>query len=231
MSAPRPLDADALYTRCDVEQLSFETTSDLDELHAGLGQQRATEAIRFGIGMPDHGYGLYALGEPGAGRRSLVEHFMRERAADQDTPPDWVYVNNFSENHKPVAIRLPAGRGAELRADMRQLMEDLQAALPAAFESEDYRARRKELEQKLQEEQEAMAYEYRLERERSEAERKRIQAEGEARANEIINESLTPELLKMRGIEATLQLSESENSKVVVIGGGESGLPLILGNQ
>jgi len=155
MSAPRPLDADALYMRCDVEQLSFETTSDLDELHAGLGQQRATEAIRFGIGMPDHGYGLYALGEPGAGRRSLVEHFMRERAADQDTPPDWVYVNNFTENHKPVAIRLPAGRGAELRADMRQLMEDLQAALPAAFESEDYRARRKELEQKLQEEQES----------------------------------------------------------------------------
>jgi regulator of protease activity HflC (stomatin/prohibitin superfamily) len=87
------------------------------------------------------------------------------------------------------------------------------------------------IEMKLQEEQEALAYEYRLQRESSEAERKKIQAEGEARANEIINESLTPELLRMRGIEATLQLSESKNSKVVVIGGGESGLPLILGNQ
>ncbi len=87
------------------------------------------------------------------------------------------------------------------------------------------------IEKKLQQEQEAMAYEYRLERERSEAERKEIEAEGEARANRIISESLTPELLKMRGIEATIQLSESQNSKVVVIGGGESGLPLILGNQ
>jgi len=87
------------------------------------------------------------------------------------------------------------------------------------------------IEKKLQQEQEALAYEYRLQREKSEAERKRIQAEGEARANQIISESLTPELLRMRGIEATIQLSESQNSKVVVIGGGESGLPLILGNQ
>jgi len=87
------------------------------------------------------------------------------------------------------------------------------------------------IEKKLKEEQEALAYEYRLERERSEAERKQIQAEGEARANQIISESLTPELLKMRGIEATLKLSESQNSKVVVIGSGDSGLPVILGNQ
>ena len=87
------------------------------------------------------------------------------------------------------------------------------------------------IEKKLKEEQEALAYEYRLERERSEAERKEIQAEGEARANQIISESLTPELLKMRGIEATLKLSESQNSKVVVIGSGDSGLPVILGNQ
>jgi len=87
------------------------------------------------------------------------------------------------------------------------------------------------IEKKLQQEQEALAYEYRLQREQSEAERKKIQAEGEARANRIINQSLTPELLKMRGIEATLKLAESQNSKIVVIGGGESGLPLILGNQ
>ncbi|MFP4047500.1 MAG: prohibitin family protein [Bacteroidales bacterium] len=87
------------------------------------------------------------------------------------------------------------------------------------------------IERKLKEEQEALAYEYRLERERSEAERKEIQAEGEARANRIINESLTPELLKMRGIEATLKLSESENAKVVVIGSGDDGLPVILGGD
>ena len=87
------------------------------------------------------------------------------------------------------------------------------------------------IENKLQQEQEALAYQYRLEREKSEAERKRIEANGEANANKIINSSLTPALLKMRGIEATTKLSESPNSKVIVIGSGKDGLPLILGGN
>ena len=87
------------------------------------------------------------------------------------------------------------------------------------------------IESKLQQEQEALAYQYRLDKEKSEAERKRIAAEGEARANDIINSSLTSQLLKMRGIEATLKLSESENAKVVVIGSGSEGMPLILGGN
>ena len=88
-----------------------------------------------------------------------------------------------------------------------------------------------EFENKLQQEQEALAYQYRLEREKSEAERKRIEANGEANANRIINSSLTPALLKMRGIEATTKLAESPNSKVIVIGSGKDGLPLILGGN
>ena len=87
------------------------------------------------------------------------------------------------------------------------------------------------IENKLQQEQEALAYQYRLEREKSEAERKRIEANGEANANRIINSSLTPALLKMRGIEATTKLAESPNSKVIVIGSGKDGLPLILGGN
>lgn len=84
------------------------------------------------------------------------------------------------------------------------------------------------IENKLEQEQEALAYEFRLDREKSEAERKRIAAEGEAAANKIINSSLTDELLKMRGIEATMNIANSPNSKVIVIGGADGGLPLIL---
>jgi len=87
------------------------------------------------------------------------------------------------------------------------------------------------IERKLQQEQEALAYEFRLDKEKSEAERKRIAAEGEARANQIINSSLTNALLKMRGIEATTRLASSSNSKVIVIGSGKKGLPLILGKN
>ncbi len=84
------------------------------------------------------------------------------------------------------------------------------------------------IENKLKQEQEALAYQFRLNKEQSEAERKRIAAEGEATANKIINSSLTPELLQMRGIEATMEISNSPNAKVIVIGGGGNGLPLIL---
>jgi len=87
------------------------------------------------------------------------------------------------------------------------------------------------IENKLQQEQEALAYQFRLDKEKSEAERKRIAAEGESRANNIINNSLTDKLLKMRGIEATLELSKSPNSKIIVIGSGKDGMPLILGNN
>ncbi len=87
------------------------------------------------------------------------------------------------------------------------------------------------IESKLSQEQESLAYEFRLTKEQSEAERKRIAAEGESAANKIINNSLTPSLLKMRGIEATLELSKSPNSKVIVIGSGKDGMPLILGNN
>ncbi len=87
------------------------------------------------------------------------------------------------------------------------------------------------IELKLQQEQEALAYQFRLDREKSEAERKRIEAEGIAKFNNIINASLTDKILTQRGIEATLELAKSPNSKVVVVGSGEDGLPLILGNN
>ena len=87
------------------------------------------------------------------------------------------------------------------------------------------------IENKLQQEQDALAYQNRREREKSEAERIRIEAQGRADANRIINNSLTPNLLRMRGIEATSKLAESPNSKVVVVGSGKDGLPIILGNN
>ena len=88
------------------------------------------------------------------------------------------------------------------------------------------------IERKLTQEQEALEYVFRLEKARQEAEKLRIDAEGKANANRILNSSLTSNILRDKGIEATLKLAESPNSKVVVVGSGENGgLPLILGNQ
>ena len=87
------------------------------------------------------------------------------------------------------------------------------------------------IEQKLQEEQLSFQYEFKLDRERKEAERKIIEAQAKAESNRILNASLTSNILKDKGIEATLELAKSTNSKVVVVGSPENGgLPLILGN-
>ena len=87
------------------------------------------------------------------------------------------------------------------------------------------------IERKLKEEQSALEYEFRLERERKEAERKIIEAEAYAKANKIISASLTDRILQDKGIDATIQLAESPNSKVIIVGCGDNGLPLILGNN
>ncbi len=87
------------------------------------------------------------------------------------------------------------------------------------------------IERKLGQEQESLEYEFRLTKATKEAERQRIDAEGKAAANKILSASLTDKILKEKGIEATLELAKSNNSKVVVIGSGSDGMPLILGNQ
>ncbi|HQU40091.1 MAG TPA: prohibitin family protein [Chitinophagales bacterium] len=86
------------------------------------------------------------------------------------------------------------------------------------------------IENKLTQEQASLEYEFRLEREQKEAERIRIQAEGKAEANKILNASLTENILKEKGIQATLELASSPNSKVVVIGNSD-GLPIILNDK
>jgi regulator of protease activity HflC (stomatin/prohibitin superfamily) len=87
------------------------------------------------------------------------------------------------------------------------------------------------IERKLRQEQESLEYEFRLEKAEKEAERQRIEAEGKARANSILSASLTDKILQEKGIQATVELSKSSNTKVIVVGSGENGLPLILGNN
>lgn len=87
------------------------------------------------------------------------------------------------------------------------------------------------IEKKLKQEQAALEYEFRIEQAEQEAERQRIEAEGKAAANNIVSRSLTEPILREKGILATIKLAESPNAKVVVVGAGKDGLPLILGNN
>ncbi len=149
-----PLSPDALRERFDPSSLDFDTTDDLPAETQVVGQERAVEALEFGMNIESAGHNVFALGPAGTGRRELVQHLLNDEAADDETPPDWCYVNNFDDERKPQALSLPAGRGSELKEDMDQLIEDLQTALPATFESEEYQARREMIREEVREDQE-----------------------------------------------------------------------------
>lgn len=153
--APQALPSQALYRRCDPAQLPFATTDDLDPLDEPLGQDRAVAAVRFAIGMSQPGYNLFALGPEGTGKITLVRQFLEHAAAGQPAPDDWVYVHRFGESHRPRALRLPTGRGPDLKKEMERLVEDLRLTLPAAFEGEEYRTHRQALDEQFKESQDA----------------------------------------------------------------------------
>ncbi|MGE5539667.1 MAG: Lon protease family protein [Gemmatimonas sp.] len=144
-----PLSADALRHRCDPEQFAFDTTDELATLKRIVGQDRAVQAVRFGIGIQNHGYNLFAFGPPGVGKYSVVRRFLENQAAQMQPPPDLCYVHNFQDPNRPRALRMPPGRGAPFRRDMEALVGMVRVAIPAAFEAEDYRARRHAIEEEF----------------------------------------------------------------------------------
>ncbi|GIW25702.1 Lon protease family protein [Meiothermus sp.] len=145
----------SLRKTCDVGRFDFHTTAELKPLLEFPGQTRAIQAVQFGLKMPHEGYNLFALGPMGVGKLSLVRYFTQAQAQQEPSAPDWAYVHNFLEPHKPQALRLPAGRGAELKERMERLVEELRVAIPAAFESEDYRTRRQIIDEELKQKQQA----------------------------------------------------------------------------
>ncbi len=137
---PTPaLDAQQLLRRCDASLLDFETTAELTDAADIVGQSRALDAVSFGIDIKQPGFNLFVLGEPGSGRHAAVRRLLEEKAAGEPAPSDWCYVNNFTDPNKPRLLRVPPGRGGQLRHDMQQFVAELAKAIGAAFESEEYR--------------------------------------------------------------------------------------------
>ncbi|MBS1156268.1 MAG: putative ATP-dependent protease [Proteobacteria bacterium] len=141
MTSLPSLSTPQLYSPCDPAQFDFQTTAELDDLTEIIGQARAMQAVHFGAGIQQDGYNLFVLGPAGMGKRSMVRQFLEGKAGREPEPDDWCYLNNFTEPHKPQALRLPSGKGPELRQRMAQLVDYLRTAIPALFDSDEYRAK------------------------------------------------------------------------------------------
>ncbi|MFN2228044.1 MAG: Lon-like protease helical domain-containing protein, partial [Anaerolineae bacterium] len=153
MPGARELKPEELYQRTDTGRFGFDTTDDLEDLEQVLGQPRAVEAMKFGLGINSGGYNIFALGPAGTGMRAVIQRYFEQQARQAPAPDDWCYVNNFEDRRKPKAISLPAGKGVAYRDDMNKLINHLTTALSAAFESEEYQARRQGIASELQEKQ------------------------------------------------------------------------------
>ena len=168
MASLRPLEPQQLYQPCDPEQFGFQTTADLEDLTEIIGQMRAMDAVRFGAGIRHEGYNLFVLGPSGMGKRSMVRQFLETKAKNENKPDDWCYLNNFVQPHKPQALRLPTGRGEELRLHMEQMVDYLRTAIPALFESDEYRAKTSAIQEEFSKRQEQILKELGEEAEKQE---------------------------------------------------------------
>lgn len=122
----------------DPTQLGFEDTSELEPLTDIIGQERAVEALEFGLSMTSPGFNLYVSGPVGTGKATLVRQMVKRLALSAPAPFDWCYVNNFQDPSRPVSLSFPAGQGCAFKRDMTAFIESLRRDIPIAFESKQY---------------------------------------------------------------------------------------------
>ena len=142
------LPAHELRAHFEDDLLEFDTTASLEDVaDRVVGQERAIDAIQFGMGMKESGYNIFIAGPAKAGLTYTARTFIEDQARQEPTPPDWCYVFNFKEQDKPKGLKISAGTGKLLKKDMNDFIDTLQAKIPEVFDSDDYRAKEGEVHQ------------------------------------------------------------------------------------
>lgn len=126
------------YTNPDELPTDTRTAPDLD---VGFGQQRALKALQTALDIHASGYHVFAAGENGLGKRTVINRLLQRIAADAPTPDDWVYVHNFTDPRTPQALRLPAGQGQILQQQVNQLWQHAKKRLSQRFRSDQYQSK------------------------------------------------------------------------------------------
>jgi lon-related putative ATP-dependent protease len=120
----------------DPALFGYTSSAEVRALQTIIGQERAVRALKFGLGIKEKGFNIFAVGMPGTGRTTAIESFLGELAGKEPVPSDWVYVNDFSDNYRPNALHLPAGKGVEFKTDMDRLIANAVKELREALDSE-----------------------------------------------------------------------------------------------
>lgn len=139
-----------LKKNCSIgEDLNFcQTSKDVSVLEGVIGQDRAVKSMEFGLSMGASGYNIFILGPQGTGKTTYAQTVISKQSSKRNIPYDWVYINNFSEWDKPLAISLPAGQGKIFQKDMEKLITNLVVYIPKAFEGSNFQQQKDSVIQK-----------------------------------------------------------------------------------
>ncbi|MBV7297734.1 Lon protease family protein [Enterovibrio paralichthyis] len=152
--AQTSLTSDKLYRTSQLSKLDVSSTKHLDPLEEIVGQDRARQAVEFAMSIKEKGYNIYALGQNGLGKRTMVMRYLSRHWQYNHPIYDWCYVANFQDSRCPTVLKLPAGKGIQLKKDIEKLMARMGKSLPLAFDNEMYYSRADMLKSRLSEQQE-----------------------------------------------------------------------------
>ena len=139
---PAPIPKTLATQTINSKSLPFETTKDVEPFHGVLGQERAVNAIQFGVAMERPGYNIFVMGDTGTGRSSYVRDYLKSEAKRQSTPDIWCYVNNFNNPREPRSVSLHPHEAGEFKKLINELIDQLLASFPAVLEHPTYQQKK-----------------------------------------------------------------------------------------
>ncbi len=149
------LNSTQLYQVAELEKLPCKSTKELPPIDEIVGQERAQKAVEFAMSIKEKGYNIYAIGQNGLGKRTMILRYLNRHQHDAAALYDWCYVANFEDIRTPKVLKLPNGIGRQLKQDIEKLMTKLVKAIPLAFDNEMYFTRADKLKNQLAAKQEA----------------------------------------------------------------------------
>ena len=132
-----------LKKECKPTTLKFKSTEELEPFDGIIGQERALNAVKTAINIPQKGFNLYLSGDVGFGKTTYALNIINKAAKKQKAPNDFCYIYNFDNVNEPIALELPAGMGKELKEDMNKFIKYIQSSLSSLFGSEDFEKEKK----------------------------------------------------------------------------------------
>lgn len=215
MSPKNEVQVGDLRCLCDPSIFDFETTADIPPLDEVIGQERAVRAITFGLEMKSSGYHIFVTGPAGTGKTTIVQEIVRKAARDLPTPADWLMVNNFKDEYRPRAIPATPGTATRFAKNMTRLIADLKIRLPKEFQSDPFREKVAEIQNRYGEQKkthfdnlDALALQKRLSIEKTPSGYQTIPMNGEKPFTEEEFEQLSED--EQRAIGTTVQEFQEE---------------------